>query len=87
MRYEISSINFAPMLILLVKVVLGGSTRIPKVQELLKDYFGKEPSRGINRMKLLPTVLPFKVPFWLASKTKPILSLCLTSTPLLSVSK
>jgi heat shock protein 5 len=30
-------------------VLVGGSTRIPKVQSLLKDYFdGKEPSRGIN---------------------------------------
>jgi len=30
-------------------VLVGGSTRIPKVQQLLKDYFnGKEPSRGIN---------------------------------------
>ena len=30
-------------------VLVGGSTRIPKVQALLKDYFGgKEPSRGIN---------------------------------------
>merc|ERR1719456_1587119 len=30
-------------------VLVGGSTRIPKVQQLLKDYFnGKEPNRGIN---------------------------------------
>merc|ERR1712146_793032 len=30
-------------------VLVGGSTRIPKVQSLLKDYFdGKEPSKGIN---------------------------------------
>ena len=30
-------------------VLVGGSTRIPKVQSLLKDFFGgKEPSRGIN---------------------------------------
>ena len=30
-------------------VLVGGSTRIPKVQQLLKDFFnGKEPSRGIN---------------------------------------
>merc|ERR1712017_23040 len=30
-------------------VLVGGSTRIPKVQNLLKDYFnGKEPNRGIN---------------------------------------
>merc|ERR1711968_411219 len=30
-------------------VLVGGSTRIPKVQQLLKDYFnGKTPNRGIN---------------------------------------
>merc|ERR1712185_254450 len=30
-------------------VLAGGSTRIPKVQTLLKDFFdGKEPSRGVN---------------------------------------
>ena len=30
-------------------VLVGGSTRIPKVQALVKEYFnGKEPSRGIN---------------------------------------
>lgn len=30
-------------------VLVGGSTRIPKVQALLKEYFnGKEPSKGIN---------------------------------------
>lgn len=29
-------------------VLVGGSTRIPKVQQLLKDYFGREPSKGIN---------------------------------------
>ena len=30
-------------------VLVGGSTRIPKVQELLREYFdGKEPNRGVN---------------------------------------
>ena len=30
-------------------VLVGGSTRIPKVQQLMKDFFnGKEPNRGIN---------------------------------------
>ncbi|XP_043721475.1 luminal-binding protein 5-like [Telopea speciosissima] len=30
-------------------VLVGGSTRIPKVQQLLKDYFeGKEPNKGVN---------------------------------------
>jgi molecular chaperone DnaK len=29
-------------------VLVGGSTRIPKVQELVKEIFGKDPHRGIN---------------------------------------
>ena len=30
-------------------VLVGGSTRIPKIQSLMKDFFhGKEPNRGIN---------------------------------------
>jgi heat shock protein 5 len=29
-------------------LLVGGSTRIPKVQQLLKDYFKKEPSKNIN---------------------------------------
>ena len=30
-------------------VLVGGSTRIPKVQQLIKEFFnGKEPNRGIN---------------------------------------
>lgn len=29
-------------------VLVGGSTRIPKVQSMLEDYFGKKASKGIN---------------------------------------
>ncbi len=29
-------------------VLVGGSTRIPKVQELVKKMFGKEPHKGVN---------------------------------------
>ena len=29
-------------------VLVGGSTRIPKIQSLLRDYFGKDPCTGIN---------------------------------------
>jgi len=29
-------------------VLVGGSTRIPKVQTLVKDFFGKEPNRSVN---------------------------------------
>jgi molecular chaperone DnaK len=29
-------------------VLVGGQTRMPKVQEKVKDIFGKEPSKGVN---------------------------------------
>lgn len=29
-------------------ILVGGSTRIPAVQEAIKKYLGKEPSRGVN---------------------------------------
>lgn len=29
-------------------ILVGGSTRIPKVQALVKDFFGKEPSKSVN---------------------------------------
>src|SRR5207245_620892 len=29
-------------------VLVGGSTRVPKIQQLVKEYFGKEPHRGVN---------------------------------------
>ena len=36
------SLNIAEVLL------VGGSTRIPKVQEIVKDIFGKEPNKSIN---------------------------------------
>jgi molecular chaperone DnaK len=29
-------------------VLVGGSTRVPKVQKLVKDLFGKDPHKGVN---------------------------------------
>ncbi|MEX0594046.1 MAG: molecular chaperone DnaK [Balneolaceae bacterium] len=29
-------------------ILVGGSTRIPKIQEVVKEYFGKDPSKGVN---------------------------------------
>src|SRR4249919_3469229 len=29
-------------------VLVGGSTRTPRVQQLVKEYFGKEPHKGVN---------------------------------------
>jgi len=29
-------------------ILVGGSTRVPKVQSMVKDFFGKEPNRTVN---------------------------------------
>ena len=29
-------------------ILVGGSTRIPAIQNIVKDYFGKTPSKGVN---------------------------------------
>lgn len=29
-------------------ILVGGSTRIPKVQSMVRDFFGKEPNRSVN---------------------------------------
>ncbi|PLX14596.1 MAG: molecular chaperone DnaK [Salinivirgaceae bacterium] len=29
-------------------ILVGGSTRIPAIQEVVKNFFGKEPSKGVN---------------------------------------
>jgi molecular chaperone DnaK len=29
-------------------VLVGGSTRVPKIQQLVKDLFGKDPHKGVN---------------------------------------
>lgn len=29
-------------------ILVGGSTRMPKVQQLVKDFFGKEPNKSVN---------------------------------------
>jgi molecular chaperone DnaK len=29
-------------------ILVGGSTRIPAIQKVVKDFFGKEPSKGVN---------------------------------------
>jgi molecular chaperone DnaK len=29
-------------------VLVGGSTRMPKVQQMVKDFFGKDPHKGVN---------------------------------------
>ena len=29
-------------------ILVGGSTRIPAIQDIVKDFFGKDPSKGVN---------------------------------------
>jgi molecular chaperone DnaK len=29
-------------------VLVGGSTRVPKIQQMVKEYFGKDPHKGVN---------------------------------------
>jgi molecular chaperone DnaK len=29
-------------------ILVGGSTRIPAIQELVEKFFGKKPSKGVN---------------------------------------
>src|SRR6202049_2006212 len=35
-------------------VLVGGSTRIPKVQQIVKELFGKEPHKGVNPDEVVP---------------------------------
>src|SRR3712207_8200909 len=37
-----------PYTTLFRSVLVGGSTRIPKVQEIVKNFFGKEPNKSVN---------------------------------------
>ncbi len=32
-------------------VLVGGMTRMPKIQEIVKQFFGREPHKGVNRMR------------------------------------
>jgi len=46
-RQAMSDAGFSPKNIDKV-ILVGGSTRIPAVQEAIKSFFGKEPHRGVN---------------------------------------
>ena len=47
-------------------LLVGGSTRIPAVQEAVKRITGKDPFKGINQMNVLLLVLLSRAAFWLA---------------------
>jgi molecular chaperone DnaK len=44
-------------------VLVGGSTRIPKVQEIVKEMFGKEPNKSVNPTRLLRLVRQCRLVF------------------------
>jgi molecular chaperone DnaK len=46
-KQALADANFTPADIDEV-VLVGGSTRIPKVQQMVRDLFGKEPHKGVN---------------------------------------
>ena len=43
-----SSIKDAEYLNDIEVIIVGGSSRIPKAQELVNKIFGKEPNKGVN---------------------------------------
>ncbi|MHB1312557.1 MAG: Hsp70 family protein, partial [Gemmatimonadaceae bacterium] len=47
MKKALKDANLSPTEIDEVLLV-GGSTRIPKIQQIVKDFFGKEPNKGVN---------------------------------------
>src|SRR5918912_1588223 len=34
-------------------ILVGGSTRVPKIQQIVKDYFGKEPNKSVNPVEVV----------------------------------
>jgi molecular chaperone DnaK len=36
-------------------ILVGGQTRTPKVQQIVKEFFGKEPSKGVNPDEVVAT--------------------------------
>lgn len=45
-------------------ILVGGQTRMPLVQKLVTEFFGKEARKDVNRTKLLQWVLLFRAPYW-----------------------
>jgi molecular chaperone DnaK len=42
-------------------ILVGGMTRMPKVQEKVKEFFGKDPRKDVNPTKPWPSVLRSRV--------------------------
>ncbi len=46
-------------------ILVGGMSRMPAVQEVVRQLFGREPHKGLIQMKSLRLVLRFKGAYWL----------------------
>jgi molecular chaperone DnaK len=45
-------------------ILVGGSTRIPLVQEKVSNFFGRKPNRSVNPDEVVALGLRFKVVSW-----------------------
>ena len=45
-------------------ILVGGMTRMPKVIEAVKNFFGKEPNRSVNPDEVVALGAAFKVEFY-----------------------
>ena len=45
-------------------ILVGGMSRMPKVQEKVKEFFGREPRKDVNPDEGVPEVPPFRVRCW-----------------------
>jgi molecular chaperone DnaK len=44
-------------------ILVGGMTRMPAVQNRVKNIFGKEPHKGVNPTRLSPWARPSRAAF------------------------
>ena len=44
-------------------ILVGGSTRIPAIQQLVEQFFGKTPNRSVNPDEVVATELLFRAVF------------------------
>ena len=42
-------------------ILVGGSTRIPAIQEVVEKFFGKDPSKGVNPDEVVALEQLFRV--------------------------
>jgi len=45
-------------------ILVGGMTRMPKVAETVKNFFGKEPNKSVNPDEVVAMGAAFKLVFY-----------------------